>query len=303
VGGDIHFIDTEARRALHYADQFKFKHIEFNAPFASLDYLDAIRQSKKDGAGVIVIDSMSHEHEGPGGLVDFHEVELTRMAGDDYGKRDRMTMLAWQKPKAARRQLLNGIVQLGVNAIICFRAGEKTKPIKQPDGKLKPVEMGFTPIAGPEFVYEMTACAMLYPRSDGVPAWNSDLPGERIAMKLPLQFRELLADGKPLSEEHGRRMALWARGDGAKVDNAGPAQTGRPIPGGQQLPLAQRTEAYLKRIADAPNPVKLEAIGRAAAALKADLDASDPERLVEVEEIFAARLRKLEEEAYDEVEA
>jgi adenylylsulfate kinase-like enzyme len=28
TGGDIYFIDTESRRALHYADQFKFKHVE-----------------------------------------------------------------------------------------------------------------------------------------------------------------------------------------------------------------------------------------------------------------------------------
>ena len=32
-GGDIFVIDTEARRALHYADRFKFRHIAFPAPF------------------------------------------------------------------------------------------------------------------------------------------------------------------------------------------------------------------------------------------------------------------------------
>jgi ABC-type dipeptide/oligopeptide/nickel transport system ATPase subunit len=42
TGGDIYFIDTESRRALHYADQFKFKHVPFDAPFGSLDYLALI---------------------------------------------------------------------------------------------------------------------------------------------------------------------------------------------------------------------------------------------------------------------
>ena len=32
-GGDIFVIDTEARRALHYADAFKFRHVPFGAPF------------------------------------------------------------------------------------------------------------------------------------------------------------------------------------------------------------------------------------------------------------------------------
>ena len=71
AGGDIYFVDTEARRALHYADQFKFKHIQFDAPFGSLDYLAALQQCVKAGAGVIVVDSMSHEHESPGGMIDF----------------------------------------------------------------------------------------------------------------------------------------------------------------------------------------------------------------------------------------
>ena len=217
TGGDIFVIDTEARRALHYAgdgpNKFQFRHVEFGAPFGSLDYLAAIRHCADQKAGVIVVDSMSHEHEGPGGLIDAHEQELTRMAGNDYGKRERMQMLAWQKPKAARRALLNGIVQLGVSCIMCFRASEKTKPIKDPkDGKLKPVEMGFTPIAGPEFVYEMTMSLMLHPRSDGVPTINSALPGENIAIKVPGQFRELMNEHDPLSEDLGERLARWAGG-------------------------------------------------------------------------------------------
>ena len=32
-GGEIFFIDTEANRALHYADDFKFLHVPFYAPF------------------------------------------------------------------------------------------------------------------------------------------------------------------------------------------------------------------------------------------------------------------------------
>src|SRR5215471_21060867 len=66
TGGDIYGIDTEARRMLHYADRFKFKHIQFDAPFGSLDYLACIQQCVRDGAKVIIVDSMSHEHESVG---------------------------------------------------------------------------------------------------------------------------------------------------------------------------------------------------------------------------------------------
>src|SRR6516164_9578510 len=32
TGGEIYCIDTESRRMLHYADSFKFRHIQFDAP-------------------------------------------------------------------------------------------------------------------------------------------------------------------------------------------------------------------------------------------------------------------------------
>lgn len=295
TGGEIFFIDTEARRALHYASDFRFQHIDFGAPFGSLDYLDAIRHCAQQRAGVIVVDSMSHEHEGPGGMIDYHETLLTQMAGDDYGKRERMTMLAWQKPKAARRTLLNGIVQMGVSCIMCFRAGEKTKPIKDQNGKLKPTEMGFTPIAGPEFVYEMTMSALLYPRSDGVPTWNSQLQGERMAMKLPGQFRQMFADGKPLSEHHGKLLAEWAKGGAAPQTTGGQGGQGGASTGGE-LSLSDKAGMYEDRLKAATNPTKLRAIREANQRLREALDAADPERLSELEDLFNDRFAFLEEQ-------
>src|SRR5258708_34193941 len=103
TGGEIYVIDTEARRALHYAEQFKFRHVQFDAPFGSLDYLAAIRHCVAKGAKVIVIDSMSHEHSGPGGYLLTQEAEVQRMAGDDYAKRERVKMAGWIKPSNYRQ--------------------------------------------------------------------------------------------------------------------------------------------------------------------------------------------------------
>jgi len=226
-GGDIYCIDTEARRALHYAENFKFRHVPFSEPFGSLDYLVAIRHCVSKGGKIIIVDSMSHEHEGVGGCLDFQEKEVDRLAGNDYAKRERVKMLAWQKPKAARRQLLNGITQLEASMIFCFRAKEKTKPIKT-GGKTEIIQMGFQAIAGEELAFEMTLNCLLLPNSGGVPSWESDNMGERSAMKLPLQFRKLFAElaGHPLDEETGRRLAEWARGGKAEK----PAQSAIAIP-------------------------------------------------------------------------
>jgi hypothetical protein len=212
--GPILFIDTENRRGLHYAENFSFKHADFGAPFGSLDYLEAMREADRLKPSVIVVDSMSHEHEGPGGLVDMQDKEMQRLAGEDYGtwKAERFNMIAWQKPKAARRLLLQGITRLNANVILCFRAGEKSKPQKNAKGKTEIVEQGFTPIAGSEFVYEMTLCALLRAGARGVPTWDSDKPGEHAAIKLPGQFRDLFEGGGPITEQHGEALAKWAMG-------------------------------------------------------------------------------------------
>lgn len=211
-GGDIFVIDTEAKRSLHYADKFKFRHVQFDAPFSPLDYLAAIEHCVQNGAGVIVIDSMSHEHEGPGGVLEWHDAEVEKRSKGDPAKAERVKMLAWQKPKQARRRLINSILQMSVNGVFCFRAKEKLKI--QP-GK-EPQQLGWMPIAAEELLYEMTLNALLPPGAQGVPRWAGEKAGEEMMVKLPEQFRSLLLGNRePLSEDIGEQLAEWAAGDAA----------------------------------------------------------------------------------------
>ncbi len=55
------------------------------------------------------------------------------------------------------------------------------------------------------------------------------------------------------------------------------------------LPLTQRAEGFLKRVADAQTDAKLDGIWAASEGLRADLDAAEPELLVEIVEAFQAR--------------
>lgn len=225
-GGEIYAVDTEAKRLLHYADRFAFRHVEFGAPFRSLDYLEVIRWCVGQGAGVIVVDSMSHEHSGEGGYLATHAAEVERMSRGDAAKAERVKMAGWIKPAHERQTLINGLLQLNAAIIFCFRAKEKTKP-KQGGGVQ---EMGFMPIAGEEFVFEMTLNALLLPQAGGVPTWRSDEVGERMMMKLPIQFEPLFRQTRPLDEGHGKAMAEWARGGApaAEVRPTAPVQGSRP---------------------------------------------------------------------------
>lgn len=220
VGGDIVLVDTENGRAKAYADRFKFKHLAFDPPFGSTDYLDALRTASACKPSVIIIDSLTHEHEGVGGLLDFYGLELERLAGDDPSPSQRLQLSAWRRPKQARRQLIAGLLHLNVHIICCFRAAERTRT---QEGQSDAVEWGFAAIAGQEFVYELNVCALLRPGARGKPTWASDRPGEALVIKLPQPFEAMFAKDEALSEAHGVRLGQWALGETAK----GLARNGR----------------------------------------------------------------------------
>jgi hypothetical protein len=136
---------------------------------------------------------------------------LDRKCGDDFAARDRMNMVAHKGPKADRKTLNNYIIQAGrggVNFLFCYRADEKVKPIKG-EGILN---MGMTPETTSKLVYEMMAMFLLSAAADGKPITNPQTPLERIFTKLPVQFRDMLAAGSPLSEDFGQKLAEWAKG-------------------------------------------------------------------------------------------
>ena len=229
--GDIYLIDTESRRALHYADKFKFNHVPFEPPFGSLDYLDAIRFCAEKKPSVTIVDSMTHEHVGENGYLETAEKVVDRIAGDDYKKREKAKFAGFANAAPLRTKMIEGIKQLGGNFIFCWRAKEKVKPAMV-NGKLEAVEMGMMPIGGEEWIYEMAVNLMLPPRSEGVPQWRADHVGEKLMMKLPNYLAHCFAEGKPLDEQTGERLALWAKGDqpaapseprNAAAANGGPA--------------------------------------------------------------------------------
>lgn len=208
--GPIFVIDTEAGRALQYADDFKFVHVPFGAPFGPLDYLGVIKYCIDNGATNIVIDSMSHEHEGPGGLLAMHADEHKRMGG-----KPQTQGFAWTKPKQEHRLLINTILQFNCNFVFCFRARQKLDwNKKDANGKrTDPEPLGFMPIGDETWMYEFTMQALLLPGANGIPTWKSDMPGEKEhVIKLPKFFKDTFAESPQLTEDVGEAMAKWAAG-------------------------------------------------------------------------------------------
>lgn len=200
-GNRFAVIDTEARRALHYADQFEFDHCELHPPFRPENYAEAIRAADKAGYKAIIVDSTSHVWAGEDGVLDWQEEELDRMAGNDWKKREACKMAAWIKPKRAHKKMVQKLLQVNATLILCFRAEEKMGMEKQ-GGKTVIVERGWQPICEKNLPFELTVSFLFTPDKPGVPQ----------PLKLQEQHKELFPLNKVIDEESGRKVAEWAAG-------------------------------------------------------------------------------------------
>ncbi len=236
-GDDPVLIDTECGRSTKYADTFRFQRIDFRAPFRSTDFLAAVYEALKSNPAAIIVDSISDEHEGDGGVLDQHDQELDRMAGDDWAKRERVGQASWVRPKAGRREMINGLLQITTPLIFCFRAREKVKQVADARGRMVPTNMGYQPIAPSEIVFAMDVTCVLPPKSDGVPIWKSDKMGEEFVIKLPSFFRSIFVDGKPITAETGRALAAWAKGSPPSASSAATAAPPTIDPGSGAAPV------------------------------------------------------------------
>lgn len=221
--GPIVVVDTEAGRAKHHADVHKFLHIDMAPPFSPTDHIDAWKEALRHNPSVIIQDSMSHEWEGEGGILEMQEAELERMAGSDWKKRERVAMAGWIRPKREHNKMKQFMLQQRTNWILCFRAKEKIKPVQGG----QPMDLGWQALGAEDLVYECTLKCLLYPGADGAPSWSSDKIGERQLMKLPGWFRDIFAKPRQLDEEIGELLGRWSTG-GEAPSALGAKPAGKP---------------------------------------------------------------------------
>lgn len=215
--GKIAFIDTEARRGLHYADKFDFMHADMRPPFRPARFIDGIRAAEAAGAEVVIIDSASHEYDGEGGIIDWAD-ELADKGTKSPGN--------WKEPKLAHKKMMNALLQCRASLIFCLRADEKIEIVRE-GGKTAVRPLGWMPICEKRFMYEMVASFTLTPDRPGLPNFN-------LPHKLQDQHRHIFSEGKPISEQCGRLLAEWAMGGAAPTREAAtrdPANASVPAPG------------------------------------------------------------------------
>lgn len=245
--GKTKLVDTEAGRSLHYKDMFDFQYVAFPPPHSPDAYEQAIRYCISDPqTTVIVVDSMSHEHTGDGGVLDQIDEYMTRKSGGKDDDREKYKWAAQIEPKRQRKSLNNLIEQLGgqVAFIFCYRANDKTKP----GAGGKAVHMGWTAETTSTLPYMMTIRFLMPPGSEGRPNLKPDTEFEKLATKMPIQFKDWFKPGLQLTPDLGERLARWSLGEeDAVVALIGAIRTGNPEDMKDRIAAAWKTASQTQR--------------------------------------------------------
>lgn len=233
-------LDSEGGRALHYAPKpgakpdfkssFPFEYGELAPPFTPQSYQDAVVSANEAGFAAVVVDSMSHEYESEGGVLEWADklaagVPKPGIQSPEAWKRDHWIEQPvkspgnWKEPKRAHKIMVGRFLQCRCHMIFCLRAEEKMQLVEEKfekrhggEGKKivvipakdRPINERWEPICEKRFMYEMTSSFILLPSQ----------PGIGIPLKLQEQHQVCFPQGQQIGSKSGSMLANWASGGG-----------------------------------------------------------------------------------------
>lgn len=189
-------IDTENGSGELYSHLGPYNVITLEAPFTPERYVEAIQAGEAAGMEVIVIDSVSHEWDGPGGVLEANErLAIAKFKGN--------TWAAWNESTPRHRRFIQAIVSSKCHIITTARS--KTETVQGEDKKVK--KLGMKEIQREGFEYELTA------------NFNLDRDGNYAIASKDRTGLFINRDPFQLAEETGREFLAWNdAGAEVKVD-------------------------------------------------------------------------------------
>lgn len=212
LGNKILVVDTESGSASKYGDMFNFDVIELSE-FAPENFIEAIRLGEANGYDVVIIDSLSHEWNGRGGILEIHEAE-TKRGGNSY--------TAWAKVTPRHNALIQAVIQSKLHVISTMRAKTDYSIEKDDKGRTQVKTVGLAPVQrdGMEYEYDVVAsidiennfivqktrCPMLsgkvFPKAgiqvaEILKVWLQGVPVTTVKMPAPANLEIVKAQNQP----------------------------------------------------------------------------------------------------------
>lgn len=179
----IAVIDTENHSSSLYAHLGGFNVLNLEAPFAPERYIEAIKVCEGAFIEVIIIDSISHEWEGIGGILETH----AGMTGNSYTN--------WSKLTPRHNSFVQHILQSPAHIIGTIRS-KQDYVLAEKNGKQVPEKVGMKGVTREGMDYEFTL------------VFDLDMKLNASAAK----DRTSLYMGKPefkINVETGKRIKAW----------------------------------------------------------------------------------------------
>jgi AAA domain-containing protein len=147
-GAKICVIDTENGSAELYADHFQFDTIPLGPPFHTDRYIAAIEAVVKHGYDVCIIDQISHQWDGEGGILRRKEELDQRPGSNSYTN--------WSKFTPEHQRFKEAIVQAPLHIIATMRAKQDYILETNDKGKQTPRKVGMAAVQREGFEYEFS---------------------------------------------------------------------------------------------------------------------------------------------------
>lgn len=176
-------IDTENGSANLYAHLGDYNVISLEAPYTPERYIEAIEVCEQAGMEVVILDSMSHEWDGKGGILEMHSA----MTGNSFTN--------WGKLTPRHNKFIDKILHSPIH-MICTMRSKQDYVLNEKDGKQVPQKVGLKAITREGVDYEFTL------------VFDIDIKHNATASK---DRTELFMD-KPdfvISEQTGKTIKAW----------------------------------------------------------------------------------------------
>ena len=140
----IALIDTENGSGDLYANLGDYNVITLEAPYTPERYIEAITACESAGMEVIIIDSITHEWDGKGGILEISN----SMTGNSYTN--------WAKLTPRHQSFIDKILQCKAHVITTVRRKQDYEMTTNSSGKLVPQKVGLKEVTREGFEYELT---------------------------------------------------------------------------------------------------------------------------------------------------